>query len=122
MERDSRPKHIAAWAKNAAENFCMPSAFVRVRASASACVHVCASACVRVQKIIRPDASRRVFCSRTFWTYYTFRLGGQESGKLPVQFWFQYFEITVMSCQLDCEFKSALETANSEIAYSYSFR
>ena len=76
MERDSRPKHIAAWAKNAAENFCMPSAFVRVRASASACVRVRASACVRVhprasayvrvrphasacirvQKIKRPDA------------------------------------------------------------------
>ena len=28
--------------------------------------------------------------------------------KLPVMFWFYYFEITVTSCQLDLEFKNAL--------------
>ena len=39
-----------------------------------------------------------------------------------MSFWFQYFEITVTSRQLDCVFKNALETANSETAYSCSFR
>ena len=34
----------------------------------------------------------------------------------------QYFEITVTSRQLDCVFKNALETANSETAYSCSIR
>ena len=27
----------------------------------------------------------------------------------PISFWFQYFEITMTSRQLDCEFKNALE-------------
>ena len=41
-ERDSRPKHITAWIKNAAEKISHASAFVRERASASAsaCVHL----------------------------------------------------------------------------------
>ena len=40
-ERDSRPKHIIGWTKNAAETFCM-----------------------RLQKIKRPDASRHKKCLR----------------------------------------------------------
>ena len=34
----------------------------------------------------------------------------QESSlvKLPKPFWFQYFEIAMTSCQLDCEFENAL--------------
>ena len=38
---------------------------------------------------------------------------GKQSGKLPIPFWFQYFEATMTSRQLDCEFKSAL--VNSEL-------
>ena len=37
-----------------------------------------------------------------------FNLPGKYSGKLPILFWVQYFENTVISRQLDCEFKSAL--------------
>ena len=44
-----------------------------------------------------------------------FRLAGKYSGELPTPFWFQYFEITVTSRQLDSEFKSALVTVNSEL-------
>ena len=49
-----RPKHITAWTKNAAENFCMrlrSSACIRIRPhpSASACVCVRVSACVRLR-------------------------------------------------------------------------
>ena len=73
-ERDSRPKHITAWTKNAAEKFCMRlrmSACVHLRLCASAsvcvCVHlhpsacicVCLRVCVCAQKIKCPDASRR---------------------------------------------------------------
>ena len=61
-ERDSRPKHITAWTKNAAEKICMrlrSSACVRLRLHASASVCVCPRACVCAQKIKRPDASRR---------------------------------------------------------------
>ena len=32
-------------------------------------------------------------------------------GELPISFWFQYFEITVTSHQLDCVFKNALENS-----------
>ena len=35
-----------------------------------------------------------------------------KPGKLPISFWFQYFEITVTSRQLDCDFKNDL--VNSE--------
>ena len=82
-ERDSRPKHITAWTKNAAENFacvCVrPRACVHLHlcAPASVCICVCPhlSTCMRVyvcaQEIKRPDTnSRRVFHSRTFRMYY----------------------------------------------------
>ena len=42
--RDSRPKHITAWTKNAAEKFCMrlhSSACMRLRLHSSACVRLC---------------------------------------------------------------------------------
>ena len=41
------------------KNILHASVFVRVRASASACVRVHLRACVYTQKIKRPDASRR---------------------------------------------------------------
>ena len=34
-----------------------------------------------------------------------------ENSELPILFWFQYFDITMMSRQLDCEFKHALENS-----------
>ena len=76
-ERDSRPKHITAWTKNAAEKFCMclrsfACMRLRLRASMCVCVHLRPSAsvcvhqreCVCTQKIKRPDASRhkKILC------------------------------------------------------------
>ena len=45
--------------------------------------------------------------------------GSIFSGKLPILFWFQYFEIIVTSHQLDYEFKSAL--VNSKLRDSAPF-
>ena len=53
-ERDSRPKHITAWIKNAAEKFRM-----RLRSSASVRLRLRLRACICAQKIKRLDTSRR---------------------------------------------------------------
>ena len=41
---------------------------------------------------------------------------GKYSGKLPILFWSHYLEITMMPCQLDCEFKNVL--VNSKLQNS----